>query len=315
VATEAAIRGVRAASLIIGSRNRPRLLAEAVTSVLRGEEVPAEIVLVDQSDVPHPSLAMLTTDRACEIRYLHSRSVGVSRARNVGIAAARHDILAFIDDDILVTPAWFGALIRQVAIAGRCSVVSGRVLATTPGTPGGFAPPSKVDEAPAIYEGRIDEDVLLGGNSALYRSALDRVGAFDERLGPGTPFPAAEDNDLGYRLLGAGYRIIYAPEALVYHQAWRPEWDYVLLRWRYGRGQGAYYAKHFSLRDRHMLGRMRSDISRHVRRLPRRVLRLERRLAYRDVLYVLGLLSGAARWLLTQGAELPGRPPLGRGPK
>lgn len=300
MATETTGDDVPPASLIIGSRNRPDLLAQAVASVLEGEEVPAEIVVVDQSDTPHPSLPTLTTGRACEVRYLHRRSVGVSRARNAGIAAARHALLAFIDDDILVTPRWFGSIIRSLVAAGPNTVVSGRVLATPPRTPGGFAPPSNVDEAPALYQGRIDRDVLLGGNSALHRSLLDRVGTFDERLGPGTRFPAAEDNDLGYRLLEAGHRIAYVPAALAYHQAWRAGRDDLPLRWAYGRGQGAYYAKHLSLTDRHMLDRMRSDLVRHVGRLPRRVWRRERRWAYRDTLYVLGILYGAGEWLLTQ---------------
>ena len=44
-------------SLIIASRDRPELLADTVASVLKGDEVPAEIVIVDQSRVPHPTLS------------------------------------------------------------------------------------------------------------------------------------------------------------------------------------------------------------------------------------------------------------------
>jgi hypothetical protein len=37
-------------------------------SILAGEEVPTELIIVDQSDVPHPTLATFTTDRACDSR-------------------------------------------------------------------------------------------------------------------------------------------------------------------------------------------------------------------------------------------------------
>jgi len=134
---------------------------------------------------------------------------------------------------------------------------------------------------------------------AMYRSAIGNVGGFDERLGAGSHFPASEDNDLGFRLLEAGYRINYDPEAALYHRAWRNERDFLALRWSYGRGQGAFYAKHLSVSDGYMLWRMVTNVKNHVFGLARR-LRHQRRLAYGDALYILGLLSGAAQWILTQ---------------
>jgi cobaltochelatase CobN len=97
---------------------------------------------------------------------------------------------------------------------------------------------------------------------AIRRETLREVGGWDERLGAGTSFPAAEDNDLGFRLLEAGYRIAYHPEAVAWHRAWRAERDYLPLRWAYGRGQGAYYAKHAALSDAYMVRRFGADLGR-----------------------------------------------------
>src|SRR5262249_22076017 len=105
---------------------------------------------------------------------------------------------------------------------------------------------------------------------------------------------------LGFRLLEAGYRICYVPEASLYHLAWRTANDYVPIRWSYGYCQGAFYAKYLSLRDRYMLRRMGWDLFRHIRRLPRRIWRLERQWLYRDLAYISGLLTGATTWLVTQ---------------
>ena len=294
-----AIEGPPASSLIICSRNRPKILFETVESVLQGDEVPTELVIIDQSDAPHPSLATLTTDRACEIRYQWTHSLGAARARNTGIRKAQHDIIALIDDDMRVAPTWFGSLTRVLVEAGQRTVVTGRVLTAEADTPGGFAPSTKVDEVPAVYEGRVGKEVLYTGNMAMYRSVIDDIGPFDERLGPGTSFPAAEDNDLGFRLLEAGYRIIYSPAAVVYHRAWRTERDHLPLRWDYGRGQGAYYAKHLTLRDTYMLRRMSLYIMRRILRFPFRVWHRPR-LAYDDVVHLFGLLSGASEWLRTR---------------
>lgn len=286
-------------SLIIASRNRPDLLWATVASVLQGDERPAEIIVVDQSDTPHGPPATLSSNSTCEVHYLWTESVGSSRSRNAGIAAAKYDLLALIDDDMFVAPTWFGSLIQALIDAQPRAVVTGRVLPAEPELPGGFAPSTKLDEAPVVYVGRVGGDILYTGNMAMFRSAVDEVGTFDTRLGPGTRFPAAEDNDFGFRLLEAGHSIIYAPEAVVYHRAARGERDYLRLRWNYGRGQGGFYAKHLSLRDRFMLGRMSRDLLRRVYRAARRAWRQPRR-AYGDAIYILGVLAGAGQWILTQ---------------
>lgn len=288
-----------ATSLIIPSRNRPEFLLATVESILQGDEVPSELIIIDQSNAPNPALAALTTHGTCDIRYLWTQSVGLSQANNSGIAAARHDVLVFTHDDVVVTPTWFGMLVRALLAAGLRNVVTGCVPPTKAEGPGGFQLTIKVDEAPAVYEGRVGKDVLLPLNMAMYRSAIDEVGGFDVRLGPGGPFSSAEDNDLGFRLLEAGYRIIYVPEAVLYHRAWRTEQDYVPLRWSYGRGQGAFYAKYLNLQDRYMLGRLVRDVL-HYAYISIWGMRHQRRRAYGHAVFALGILSGAIQWLLTQ---------------
>jgi GT2 family glycosyltransferase len=286
-------------SLLISSRDRPELLRETVVSVLAGQELPAEIVIVDQSAAQNDALAAMPAVRGCAIRYIWSRSAGLSRSRNLAVAAARHAILAFADDDMFAAPGWYGALIRALIAAGPRAAVTGRVLAAPMERPGGYVPSLVVSDTPAAYRGRLGCDVLAAGNMALYRAALDEVRGFDERLGAGSRFPAAEDNDLGFRLLEAGYCIRYVPEAVLYHRAWRPSGAFLPLRWRYGRGQGAFYGKHLRLRDTHMAGRLHHDVMRHVVQGVRRAGRLQREAAG-DAVFVLGLLAGAIEWTWNQ---------------
>ncbi len=225
------------------------------------------------------------------------REVGLSRANNAGIALASHDLLVFTHDDVRVTREWFGTLVGALFAAGPRAVITGQVRPTAEERPGGFQLTIITDPEPATYEGRVGEDVLYPLNMALYRAAAEAVGGFDVRLGPGTPFPAAEDNDFGFRLLEAGYRILYVPGAALYHRAWRPPGDFFRLRWSYSRGQGAYFAKHARLSDRSMLRRLRWDLWRHASRVPGRLWRRDLRRATGDVTYILGLLSGTLHWL------------------
>lgn len=286
-------------SLIICSRERPKLLLETVESVLRGNQVPTEMVIVDQSANAHPVLSEMKTERCCEIRYLHSTSVGVGAGRNLGIASARYDILVFIDDDMFVEPDWFSQMVKAVVKAGPCNVVTGQVLSGDSEVPGGTAPSTKKDHQPAVYRGRIGMDVLYTGNMGAFKSAFDKVGMFDERLGPGTAFPAAEDNDLGFRLLEQGYCICYVPDAVVYHRAWRSKSENLSLEWRYGVGRGAYYAKHMRWQDPYMLSRMLRDMKNSVMNFLGHAI-YKRRLNFDFLFSAMGIFYGAIRWTVVQ---------------
>jgi GT2 family glycosyltransferase len=295
--------GLPPSSLIICSRNRSGLLRETIGSILNGLEVPDEIIVIDQSDEPDKKLAVLHTERRCVIRYHWTRPLGVSHARNLGIKAAQNDSLVFTDDDVFVKPDWFDILLRAFIDAGQRAVVTGRVLAVREHHDGGFAPSTKEDENPAVYEGRVGQDVLYSNNMAFHKSAVAEIGYFDERLGPGTRFPSAEDNDLGFRLLEAGYRILYVPQAVLYHRAWRTDCDYLALRRSYGIGRGAFYAKHLHWQDRYMLRRMFHDVRNHMIQCVSR-LRRDRLRAYGDAVLAGGIVYGAVRWLLTQRRTL-----------
>jgi GT2 family glycosyltransferase len=303
---------------VICSRNRPEFLASVVGSILDGDEVPDELLVVDQSTAPHPTLATFASPR-CAFRYLHSATVGLSRSRNIAVAAASHDVIAFTDDDVVVPPTWFGTLVRSFREAGPRAVVTGRVVADEAQSTGAFAPSLHPGTERVVHEGRVYEDPLATFNVAFHRSAHAEVGGFDIRLGPGTRFRAAEDNDFGHRLLEAGYRIVFDPDALIYHRSWRDDRAFPALRHGCGRGQGAFFAKHLSLDDPYMLRRALGTLARHLLRLPSVALTelrtsaaarrpaclgggqapaASRRQAIGEAAWILGFVTGFLEWSL-----------------
>jgi GT2 family glycosyltransferase len=300
VLTEAAI------SLVISTRNRHGFVADAVDSVLRGTDLPDEIVVIDQSDAPHPRFSA-PAGGGNAVRYVWTAGRGLSRGRNQGIRAARHDLLAFIDDDVIVEPDWLAMFKRALAASRSRSVLMGRVLEGEAELAGAFAPSVRTADAPAVYRGRVGEDVLMPNCMLVPRAAFEEVGDFDERLGAGARFPSSEDNDFGYRLLEAGYEIVYAPEVVVRHRAWRPPGALVPLRFDYGRGQGAYFAKHFSRRDAYMRQRLWHTVLKYVKRAPRRAF-TDPRAAAGDLVFSGAVILGAIEWLVAthpRGAEAP----------
>jgi GT2 family glycosyltransferase len=286
-------------SLIISSRNRPQLLAETVESVLRGSVVPDELIVVDQSDLRHEQLAQLVARRPCAFTYLWVPSKGLSKANNTAIRRAQHDILVFTHDDVFVADTWLSTLVEALFAAGPRSIVTGRVLPAEGDQPGGFVPTLQLDPNPAVYTGRPNKNVLYVLNMALPRAAIAEIGSFDERLGPGTPFPGGEDSDFGFRLLEAGYRIVYEPAAIVYHRAWRAAAERDQIRQNYGRSQGAFYAKYFSLRDQYMSKRMVTEIA-HRSYNALCQMRSHRAEAHEQLRTIWAILAGAVQWLMIQ---------------
>jgi glycosyltransferase involved in cell wall biosynthesis len=106
-------------SLIVASRNRAVLLADTIQSVLAGETVPAETIVVDQSDRPEPGLQAMEQQLGGRFVYLWKPGSGVSRARNLGVAAAHYECILFMDDDMMVTITWCSTLFDAVSPTGR----------------------------------------------------------------------------------------------------------------------------------------------------------------------------------------------------
>jgi len=283
-----------AVTMVLSSRNRATLLADAVESVLRGTALPDEIVVVDQSDAPNDRLLALHPPSGVDLRYVSSDTIGVSRSRNIAFSLASHPIVVVIDDDCLVHPDWLAKIVRALLDAGPRAVVTGRVLAGESEGEGTFAPSLHTGSAAATYQGRVAVDPLATFNFALYAATYVEIGPFDSRIGPGTRFPSSEDNDYGYRLLLAGYRIVFEPEAVVYHRAWRTEQNYLSVRYAYGRGQGGYYGKYLAARDRYMFVKLRHALGRRVRRMSEGGALT----VAGELMWVAGWIAGTADWLL-----------------
>src|SRR5687767_5343358 len=61
----------------------------------------------------------------------------------------------------------------------------------------------------------------LGAGMAVRRAAYDDLHGFDELLGPGAVFGAAEDNDLSWRGLLQGWATVYTGDVEVVHDGFR----------------------------------------------------------------------------------------------
>ena len=234
----------------VATFDRPDALLRCLDGLLAGQVLPAEVLIVDQSRDDGTQLAVEQRQGGpVPIIYIRQERRGLSASRNAAMTRARHPLVAVIDDDCVPDQGWIAAIERAFASPIAPDAVTGRVLPLGPDVPGLYAVSLRQGTARADFSGKVVPWLVgTGGNFAVKREWLERVGSYDERLGAGSPGQAAEDTELLYRLLCAGARIRYEPDALVYHER-QSRARRMRSRWTYGHGIGAFCGMWLRRRD------------------------------------------------------------------
>lgn len=210
------------ASVVIPTYNRPDYLRTCLEHVGAQTVTPVDVVVVDSSPGPE-------TQRVVEdfpgVRYLRNPKGAGSTAtsRALGVAASSGSVVAFLDDDAYAQPDWLEQLMARY-VDGRVAGVGGRAVNGQPGEEregvgeiGRFLPNGSLTGYFAADPGcDVDVDHLLGANMSFRRSAVDEVGGIQDHY-PGTCL--REETDIALRLRLRGYRLVYAPDAVVRHVA------------------------------------------------------------------------------------------------
>lgn len=101
-------------SVVIATRNRPALLADALASIAAQAYPHWEIVLVNDGGEPVEEIARNVAGERLRA-FSHAESEGPAYARNTGIAEARGDVVAFLDDDDRLAPEHLQGLVAALA--------------------------------------------------------------------------------------------------------------------------------------------------------------------------------------------------------
>ena len=232
-------RGVAPISVAISTRDRLAALRCCLDSLKAGALLPAEVVVSDQSVGPKTRDAVeRLTSRELPIRYVRARPGGLGAAQNDAVAATTSSVVAVLDDDCVADRGWIATLAHAFSDP-TLAFVSGRVLPLGPGQPGTYAVASRTStKRLELNAATLPWDAGSGNNFAFRREWFNRIGGCDERLGPGSPGRGGLDMDLFRRLLRAGARGRYEPEALVLHER-TSRGGRLARRFPYGYGMGA----------------------------------------------------------------------------
>jgi succinoglycan biosynthesis protein ExoA len=204
-------------------------LNDAIAAILAQDDGRAMEVVVVEDGSRDGSGAILARYAATgRIRVIAGPRRGAAAALNAGIRAARHEVICQVDQDVIVGTGWMSHLLEALEDPD-VAAAQGYYVADTNASFWARVMGLDLEER----YGRISErfvDHVCTGNTAYRAEAIRRVGLFDESFGYGY------DNDMSYRLVPAGHRLVFCREARSVHR-WR-EHAMAYLKQQYGVGFG-----------------------------------------------------------------------------
>lgn len=234
-------------SVLICTRNRAKSLEATLQRFFEQQfsgDYDYEVIIIDNNstDDTRQIIERCAAAHPGRVRYLLESRRGLSYARNTAIAAAQGDYIVFTDDDVLVDEHWLNEIYREFASDTNLCLLGGRVLPARESLQKVAFQPSNERQS---FEFPDSGSFAMGANMAFRREVFGRVGVFDVRLGAGRFFAGADEADFFYRALKVGYRMLYAPNVLVYHDHDRVSVEQACrLEYGYGKGCSAYLLKH-----------------------------------------------------------------------
>jgi GT2 family glycosyltransferase len=206
-------------SIIIPTKNRRRYLEDCLKSLVQANRRPNEIIVVDG----YSSDGTEKVVQHYPVKLLRDRGT-LTRARNLGLRTSSGDIIAYLDDDVIVDKNWLKHLLSAYS-SPEVGGVGGRILPfgvdTTHFIPACGNMVGKVRNDGIVIANfdiplkkPIEVDFFQGCNMSFRREAIFRAGGFDETY----QGIFRHDSDVSVAVKKLGCKLIYEPKAVVWHR-------------------------------------------------------------------------------------------------
>ncbi len=227
-------------SIIVPVYNRGGEIGDCIESLLSLDypESHREIIVVDDASRDRTPAVV----RGYDVRLMiQPRNLGPSAARNAGVRASKGELIAFIDSDCIADPQWLRELI-PFSHDPRLALVGGFV--------DGFFTASALDRYEKVHsalnmgqkrltgQGRNSIFYVPACNMVVRKTAFEHVNGMDEGMRLG------EDVDLCWKLMAAGYRLMYTPRGRVRHKHRNRLLETFRRRFDYGTSEATLYQKY-----------------------------------------------------------------------
>lgn len=215
---------VSAASIVIPTWNGRDLLEKYLPSVVAAVSANPENEIIVVDNASSDGTAEFLRRNFPQVRLLSlARNEGFGGASNAGVRAARHDIVVLLNNDMRVAPDFLAPLLEgftdEQVFSVSCQIF--------------FSDPARVREETGLTQIAWQDGMLRvrhrrddavgrlfpcayggGGSCAFDRRKFLELGGFDPLFHPFY----LEDNDLGYLAWKRGWKVLYQPASVVWHE-------------------------------------------------------------------------------------------------
>lgn len=216
-------------SVVVPARNAATTVAACLQALVaqEGQDAGYEVILVDDGSTDD---TREITKKFSSVRLISSDHRGPASARNLGVQSAAGDIVLFTDADCAPAPNWLSAMTAPFVAAQEPVAGAKGVYRTHQHEIMARFVQLEYEEK---YErmARAPSIDFIDTYSAAYRRDIFLAnGGFDEAF----PSASVEDQDFSFRLAEKGYRMVFVPEAWVYHRHVTSVAAYVRRKFRIG---------------------------------------------------------------------------------
>lgn len=215
-------------SVIVPARDAAKTIAGCVQALLSQEGLAIgreyEVIVVD--DGSKDETAHIASEFG--VKVIHQERAGPAAARNTGARNARGDILAFTDADCAPSPTWLHDLcarfddpqvvgVKGVYATGQHELVARFVQLEY--------------DYKYVRMCKLAAIDFIDTNNAAYRKDVFLA---NEGFNESFPVPSVEDQEFSFKLARKGYRLLFAPDAAVFHLHDRSIGEYVRRKFGIG---------------------------------------------------------------------------------
>jgi len=208
-------------TVIICTRNRPLKMKTCLSSLQESSFKDYQILIADQS-TDEKTANIVNAFCSPRIEVVKMRIKGKAKGLNLLIKRAKTEILAFTDDDCLVTQNWLKEIYATYKKYPYLAGVFGNTYSYEPEKHSKeFCSTFSVKNFKLHTFSNLNYyNIGIGNNMSLRKSAIKQAGFFKEWLGVGSISQAGEENDIVFRILKENHTIATNPDMVVMHNKW-----------------------------------------------------------------------------------------------
>ena len=177
------------------------------------------------------------------VTVITTGGVGPAAARNLAIEQSRGEYLAFTDGDCLIDPEWLNELLAHFTEENIMGV-GGDQLSPEDETPFGKDVHDFMNLIAFSTDYLKTKKTVMAVKHNPTCNMMYRKKAFQIQEGFKKDLWPCEDLEFDYRLIRAGYTLIFNPGAIVYHYRPKTPWSFCRMHFRYGRAHVKLVQKH-----------------------------------------------------------------------